>query len=700
MRRSIRGWGTLTETNATATPKIERAKPARRADIQGLRAIAVIVVVAFHGNLAIPGGFVGVDVFFVISGFVITAMLLREKQRDGRIDIATFYVRRFRRLTPALALVVSVTLVVSAVLMSPVGSQQLTAATALGAMFLFANIAIARTTGGYFDAAAETNPLLHTWSLSVEEQFYLVFPVLFITGWLWGKRSGHPLRGVALAILAMAAISFVIAMAPAFGRTVPLVPDALIGFYGPIGRAWEFASGALLAVAMLKMPPASRAVAQISGVVGAGLLVVSFFVISEATTFPGPATLVPVVATLLLLFAGRSSGNVVSRLLSTRPMVSIGDISYSWYLWHWPAIVFAVLLWPQAPMAAPLAALLSIVPAVLSYRFVEQRFRAKGKSSRKRLIALVAVTLLVPVGFAGVLATAAQNGYWSPRIASMQDTQRSHAGFAAGCMSYEPITVASESNCEWNGAAAGEPIYLIGDSIAEHYSEALIGAATALDRPLYMVTAPGCPAYPVVLEIPIVSGLFDATENGLCDPYIDGTLSWLDDKTPGLVIMGANDVNWWAPSALVDPAEQMGEKTDAVIAESRRALVDGISTSVTRLQSAGHEVAIAKAPPSYRFPEPSWLPGTCTVGVILVDACGASASVEAMDLLQSGTRDAIDEVAAASGSSVLDVRDFFCPDEVCVTSLGDTQLYRDDIHLSVQGSTLLVPWFTDFIAAL
>lgn len=156
----------------------------RRPDIQGLRAVAVLMVVAFHAGLPVPGGFVGVDVFFVISGFVITAMLHREWHQTGRIRFGRFYLRRFKRLTPALALVVAVTMVISIVVLSPFGPQQTAAKTAFGAMLLAANFVIARTTGGYFDAPAEANPLLNTWSLPVEEQFYLVFPALIAFGWV------------------------------------------------------------------------------------------------------------------------------------------------------------------------------------------------------------------------------------------------------------------------------------------------------------------------------------------------------------------------------------------------------------------------------------------------------------------------------------------------------------------------------------
>jgi len=697
----------LTETLVVPASRAKTAISDRRADIQGMRAIAVLVVVAFHGNLPLPGGFVGVDVFFVISGFVITAMLLREKQRTGRVKLTSFYVRRFRRLTPALALMVAVTVLVAAFLMSPLGSQQLTATTAFGAIFLFANIAIARTTGGYFDAAASTNPLLHTWSLSVEEQFYLVFPVLVITGWLWGARVGRPKVGVAIAVFALGAVSFAVAMATAVGITVPMMPDALVGFYGPVGRVWEFAAGSLLALVIMKLKVPSRPIALWSGVAGLALLAVSLFAISESTIFPGPATIIPVLATLLLLYAGHSTDNPVSRLLGARPMVAIGDISYSWYLWHWPLIVFAVLIWPSNSFAAPVAALVSLAPAYLSYRFVEQRFRSKPTDTRRSFVALVAVTLLVPVALAGTLTLAVKQHFWSPRVEMMQETQAMHAGIAAGCMSFEPVTEATAANCLWNADAAGEPIYLIGDSIADHYSEALIGASESLDRPLSMTTAAGCPTYHLIMTTPGSSEPVDATEKAGCAPYIDGTLSWLDEQPPGLVIMGANDLSWWAPSDIVESRDMTGAIGDLValddvssasVDEKERALIAGMTTTVERLRADGHRVVIAKAPPSYRFPSPSWLPGQCSVAVILSDNCGTSATVAEMDQLQGATRAAIDTVATSTDSSILDLRDYFCPDGVCVTSHGDLELYLDDIHMSVPASENLAPWFTEFIS--
>ena len=204
--------------------------PSRRLDIQGLRALAVLLVVAFHAGLPLPGGFVGVDVFFVISGFVITAMLRREWETTGRIRFGAFYLRRFKRLAPALAVMVVTTTLASSLFLSPLGPQQDAARTAVGALLTGANLVIAGTTGGYFDAPAELNPLLNTWSLSVEEQFYLAFPALLALGWLLAPR----LRSAPAVLVGAAAI---VSFALADAGTTGVAQSWLLGFYSPFTRA-------------------------------------------------------------------------------------------------------------------------------------------------------------------------------------------------------------------------------------------------------------------------------------------------------------------------------------------------------------------------------------------------------------------------------------------------------------------------------
>jgi peptidoglycan/LPS O-acetylase OafA/YrhL len=247
----------------------------RRPGIQGLRAVAVLAVVAFHAGLPVSGGFIGVDIFFVISGLVITGMLHRQWLREGRIRMRSFYGRRFRRLIPALAVMVTLTVCASALLLPPFGAQQNTAQTGVGAMLMAANFLIAEMTGDHFDVAAESNALLHTWSLSVEEQSYLLFPAALALSWVIANRHRGLRVAPVISVALVGSASLAIVLLHALGRPVTLVPEWLVGFYGPVGRAWEFAAGALLALAVPHLVRLGRGSATAMGVLGAGAVLAS-----------------------------------------------------------------------------------------------------------------------------------------------------------------------------------------------------------------------------------------------------------------------------------------------------------------------------------------------------------------------------------------------------------------------------------------
>ena len=240
----------------------------RRADIQGLRAVAVLLVVAFHAGLPVPGGFSGVDVFFAISGFVITGTLLRELTSAGRIDLPRFYVRRIRRLLPALALMVT-TVAVLGTLASPLATQRTGALTGIAASVFAANVYLYQLPTGYFDVSATLDPLLHTWTLAVEEQFYLVFPALLILGWACTRGRGERGRrlGTAAIVAAVSVVSYVLAVRLAGGWAPGgLDSPESFGFYGSPTRAWEFGLGALVALAapwLAKLPARSAAIAGV-----------------------------------------------------------------------------------------------------------------------------------------------------------------------------------------------------------------------------------------------------------------------------------------------------------------------------------------------------------------------------------------------------------------------------------------------------
>ena len=320
---------------------------AYRPEIDGLRAIAVLAVIAYHAGLG-GAGFVGVDVFFVISGYLITSLLLREHEATGRIDLLHFYARRVRRIFPAAAVVVLIVLGLASVLLSAFPEAH-TANSAGAALMFGANVFFQFTTGGYFDGLSEEMPLLHLWSLSVEEQFYFVWPALLIVllrrGW---AKTGIIVLGVASLLLAEA-----------------LSPQA--AFYQMPARFWELAAGGLIAA----MP--ARALPR--WVTSAGVLVTLAACVFAMGHFPGVGAL-PAVAGAALVIAA-VHGGASNAMLRSRPMVWIGLISYSLYLWHWPllALYRATTVGDGELVTRLILCAVSFPLAFASYRYVEQPFR-------------------------------------------------------------------------------------------------------------------------------------------------------------------------------------------------------------------------------------------------------------------------------------------------------------------------------------
>ena len=379
-----------------------------RPDIQGLRAVAVGVVLLFHANFPfMNGGFIGVDVFFVISGYLITGLLLREALTRGRIDLADFYARRARRILPAATIVLIATLAMTWLFLPQIRWEQI-GIEAAGAAVYIVNWILAKNTD-YLNADTVASPIQHFWTLSVEEQFYIVWPLLLIAA-LWlavrmAKRSsGGPLSQER--VLGFAAGGIALILVPSLAWSVFYTGfDPAPAYFVTTTRLWELAIGAALAVFAPQLSRMPDWLGYLLGWAGlAGILVASFFYTSTAPAFPGSAALLPTLAAAAVI-AGGLGGRAergVGRLLGLKPMRWIGDISYSLYLWHWPLVVVGTyLLGGELRFRWGLAIVVfSILPAWLSYRFVENPFRdwKRLKASAKRSLSagagLVAVTLL------------------------------------------------------------------------------------------------------------------------------------------------------------------------------------------------------------------------------------------------------------------------------------------------------------------
>lgn len=332
--------------------------------IDGLRAIAVLAVVAYHAGLPVPAGFVGVDVFFVISGYLITALLAREQDATGRIDMLAFYARRVRRILPALVVVVAATVAASAVLL-PDASLARVMRSAASALGVTANIHFQNATGGYFDQDSDLMPLLHTWSLSVEEQFYFIWPLLLV---LIVRRRWL--------LVVLAALSLGLAQ---WGLQVD--PEA--AFFQMPARFWELAVGGLIALAPQR---------PLRGVATVGLVTLAIAIAYPMPAFPGAGALPAVLGAGLVVHAVHSGRSV--RALELAPVRFVGLISYSLYLWHWPLLSLYRATHLEAPGVAVSLVLCAAagVLAWLSYRFIETPARRGFRTLSARRVVGAGVT--------------------------------------------------------------------------------------------------------------------------------------------------------------------------------------------------------------------------------------------------------------------------------------------------------------------
>ena len=350
-----------------------------RPEIDGMRAIAVASVLLFHGNLGCPGGYVGVDVFFVISGFLITRILLNDLD-DRRISLAHFWERRVRRILPILLVVIATTLVLGWFHFWPDDLASLSE-SALAMAVMCSNFHFWQETG-YFDGPAESKPLLHTWSLAVEEQFYIIYPILLV--WLAPRISKRQL-GAWLWLIALG--SFLLC-------AVVVYKSPAATFYLLPTRMWELLAGGLLAFHLkYNRFSHSRAVSEAVAWSGLVLIAIPIFAFDRETVFPGWTALLPVAGTASFIFGTSFGPTSAGWLLSWRALVGMGLISYSLYLWHWPIIVFARIRFTGVEYVEAWAIALSVVVSAVTYRYVESPFRRRW-GSRKQVFSIAAIASL------------------------------------------------------------------------------------------------------------------------------------------------------------------------------------------------------------------------------------------------------------------------------------------------------------------
>ena len=695
-----------------------------RPDIEGLRAVAVLAVVAFHAGVpGLPGGFVGVDVFFVISGFLITGMLWREVERTGTVRLARFYGARARRLLPAGVLVIAGTAAAVAWLLPPLQARSVLVDGVASALYV-ANYRFAVQGTDYLAADTPPSPFQHYWSLGVEEQFYLLWPALLIAAaWLAvRRRRGTGPRTVwapALALGVVAAASFAVSVR----WTVDLPPWA---FFSLPSRAWQLAAGGLVALGVRWWRRLPRPVAAPAGWAGLALIGLACVRLDDGTAYPGVAALLPVLGAALVVAAGSAQprGGVAS-VLALAPVQWIGRISYSWYLWHWPVLLLAPAVVGHALglggrlAAAALSGVLAAITLVAvenPIRFGRLR-RAPGRSLLvgggltavgvcASLVALAAVP--PPVGHgakartpqlgaapssstpaAGSSSSAPATPSESPQeaavrrlVAQVQAAVAASAGvqavpanltpplseapvdkpdvFVNGCV--RSWRYVGQPKCVSGDTGSATRVVLVGDSHAAMWTPPMQQIAARRHWRLETMAKVLCP----MLDLPTYSPYLgrDYTE---CTTWRGQILGRLRAERPTVIVL--------------DMARRY--TPDYGFAVYGRAWLDGLTRMVTALRSTGARVLVMGP-----IPDPRSVVPTCLSEHL--DAAVACAPERAAAVNEAGVA-AEARATAAAGGMYAELTELFCTATRCPDIVGDTLVYRDDNHLTIDYARWLAP---------
>jgi peptidoglycan/LPS O-acetylase OafA/YrhL len=693
-----------------------------RPDLEGLRAIAVTLVLLYHA--AVPGfggGYVGVDVFFVLSGFLITGLLLRELASSGTISLASFYARRLRRLLPAVALLILVTVIASVIVLSPLRAGEV-AADGVAASLYASNLRFALQATDYLQSELAPSPLLHLWSLGVEEQFYLFWPALVLLA--TGAGANRPAR-----VGAIAAVVLVGSFALSLWLTTASAPWA---FFSLPSRAWELAIGALLAVGATRLAALPPRLAAGAGWLGLGMVGAAGLVIDTSIPFPGIAALLPTIGTALAILPGmRGQTLQPAGLLGWRPARFLGRISYSLYLWHWPLLVLPTAV-AGVTLALPVRVglMLAAIPiAYASQRWLEdpiRRGRLVGLVPRRTLGLAAALSIAVAatsfgLGFvttqrlaaasdgpgadAGAEATLPALGGLAAPPAPPSGTAPSPAVdptaapgtpmpsgveryppppagpvpanllpaliaaradipaiYDDGCHLSQPATTIPE--CVFGAAGSPTSVVLFGDSHAAQWFPALERLASERSWRLVSLTKSGCT--PAAITVWNESMKRAYTE---CDDWREAAFERMREEQPDLVIVSTSHPY---PAA---------DRNGPAPADGGTALAGGLTTTLRRLLPLATAVALLGDTPKFDFDPPDCL------STHLDDALACAEPRKEMVDAAWVTTEA--SLAADAGAAFVDPTGWACPTDPCATVIGRFLVYRDTHHLATPYVTAL-----------
>ena len=700
-----------------ASPPPTDGRAPFRPDIEGLRAVAVLLVLAYHARIpGFPGGYIGVDVFYVVSGFLITGLIVRELRATGRVDLLTFYARRARRLLPAALVVIALTVIASAIVLPPLRVPDVAADGAAAALYV-SNIRFAAQATDYLQAELDPSPLLHFWSLGVEEQFYLFWPALL----LLVAGRGTNIRRIGLVVGIVALLSFALGV-------VWTDSDAPLAFFLLPARAWELAVGAALAIGVARLSRIPISLTPV--VVGAGLalIVIGAVIFDTDTPFPGTAALLPVIGTALVIAGGIPQPlNPMSRLVSVRPMRWIGGISYSLYLWHWPLLVLpAAAVGSELPLPARLGLVaLTFVLADASRRWIEDPIRhgrvAKLRPSRSLGIALVSSVAVAtvslglgvtagPPAVAGSIGNASQSAIVDLNLPTSLPSTAA-ATNAPATPSAEPTLAptpagpvpadlvpplatvrqdlppiyADECHAEWKetappdcvyGRKDGKTVFLIGDSHAAHWFPTFQRLADEQDWRLVSLTKSACP----VADLPVYNGTLKR-EYTECDTWRTAVLDRISREKPAMVVVSDSRIG------------QLWVNGNAVPYTDREDLwATGLERSLDELRKvAGHVVVIGDTP------RPATDAPVCVSGHLDDALACATPLSEAITPAWTATERT---VSTETGSTFIDPTAWLCPTVPCPAVIGNVLVYRDGHHMTTPFARALAPYLEPLLPTL
>ncbi|HEX5849672.1 MAG TPA: acyltransferase family protein [Rubrobacter sp.] len=675
-----------------ASPK--PSKTGFRPDVEGLRAVAVGVVLLYHAGVPFaPGGYVGVDVFFVISGFLITGLLVRELEGTGTISLARFYSRRAKRLLPLTVVVLAFVVLLSWLLFDPVRMDEVSLGVVASGLYVMNWLLAARATD-YFAAGLQASPVQHFWTLAVEEQFYLLWPALLLLGAWWSRRTGRGLRpALALAFAAIVVSSLAYSV-------YSTESQAGAAYFSTLTRAWELALGGLIAlIPVSRLTNLPRVWAGLAAWAGLGAIAFSTVRFNDDTLFPGYAALIPTLGTAAVIAAGFAtvSGENptgAARLLTLGPVRHVGRLSYSWYLWHWPPLVFAATVWGSlSPLQGMAVLAVSYVPALLTNRLVEKPFlhsETLTRFPRKALalggvctslsvalgVLLFALTPSIPeapesqvAGAAALrnghaLQTSARAVHPTPREAETKENRPRM--YADGC--HLDLTEVEAPRCVYGDPSSDTTVVLFGDSHAMQWFPALNRLADERGWRLVGITKSACP--PAQVSIYNAGLRREYTE---CDRWRELTLDRIvQQEKPDLVV--TSSLPTYKP-------RENGKRLRGQASEE--AMVEGYASTLEDLRSTGASVALLEDVP---HPDKN-VPECVSRSLDNLERCAFPRS-KALNVPPVNPKAA----EKVEGVRLIDPTPVVCPEKSCPSVIGDALVYRNGAHLTATYVRSMTPW--------